>query len=66
MHDVVEFEGVIGVGEALNVEWVVLVADDGDADDHLLQFSFPFICFSGGSDIMPRFDVVPGCVTTSL
>lgn len=35
MHDVVELEGVVRLREALQVQRVVLMADDGDADDHV-------------------------------
>nr|AFK36936.1 unknown [Medicago truncatula] len=34
MDDVVELESIISLREALNVQWIVLVTNDGDADDH--------------------------------
>jgi len=35
VDDVVELEGVVRLREALQVQRVVLVSDDGDADDHV-------------------------------
>lgn len=37
VDDVVKLEGIIGLGEALDVERVVLVSDHRDAHDHLLS-----------------------------
>ena len=37
MDDVVKLEGIVGIGEALYIERIVLVSDHRDAHDHLLR-----------------------------
>ncbi|KAG7952923.1 hypothetical protein I3843_12G084300 [Carya illinoinensis] len=40
VDDVMELEGIVGLHEALYVQRVVLMIDNGDAHDHLLRFQY--------------------------